>query len=201
MTSATVVNEDGTVGVSGFGSGSGSGSGGFTSDGGQHHHQGPFSHSTAGWNDFDQASAEEVFRSAMQDKTIVSETIELYVSDLQDQIEEVGTAMDNGDWSTVRDIAYENKGLIVGIVVPVVALLRWPWLAMVALRGLVAAPAVLWGIMVRSGFSLNPVLVWKIVVRVMHSERERLLRKKASQKATNATTKRSRRNRQQRRSK
>ena len=105
----------------------------------------------------------------------------------------------------MREVALENAGLIVGVVVPIVLVLRWPWLAATALRLLIRAPAVLLGEMLRSGFRLNPAVVWRMLVSAARSKRERLLRKRAQHRTANtkpgATSgSNSRRNRQQRRS-
>lgn len=112
-----------------------------------------------------QKEAEATFNDVWDDIEVVKEAISTIGRDVQDEVEMVLTAARAGDWKTVWESANENKGFIVGVLLPLAVVLRFPAAVFLALRA--AGAVVPWVIvpLVRTGHAAAVTrMLWKRIV-------------------------------------
>lgn len=121
-----------------------------------------------------QQHAEDVFRSVSEDADIVKEAIQGLVEDIQDEFTYAAECVQRGDWNEVWRIIKDNKGVILGFVLPVALIFRFPALVLLVGRLALAASQVLLVGLLRQG-NLPRVMhwVWKRIVAVAASRTRR----------------------------
>mmetsp|Transcript_1390 Transcript_1390/g.3207 ORF Transcript_1390/g.3207 Transcript_1390/m.3207 type:complete len:355 (+) Transcript_1390:102-1166(+) len=84
------------------------------------------------------SSAEEVWDAAAKDAAAMAEAFGNYLQEQAQEVEkDINTFSDaayRSDWPVAREIAMRRKGLILGVAVPLLVVLRWPAAAVAALR-------------------------------------------------------------------
>ena len=121
-----------------------------------------------------EAHSEEIFNSVQRDFEIIQEALAMYLHDLYEEAQFAYEASLRGDWDDVWDVVKYNKGLIFGIIVPSVVILRFPALLGVAARlGFAAANMVLAGLL-RSGQLQNAgYILWRRMVDMSLHQKKR----------------------------
>ena len=120
-----------------------------------------------------QKQAEDIFQSMLQDLEIINEAWKAYTEDLATDINYAVTAVsEKNDWKPTLAMINNNKGLLLGIILPTIALLRFPFLVTFTLR-LVAGtvPLFITGL-VRSGHAPRVAAwLWNQIVLLAKSRR------------------------------
>ena len=121
-----------------------------------------------------QQHAEDVFRSVSEDADIVKEAIQGLIEDIQDEFNYAADCVQRGDWKEVGRVVKDNKGVILGFILPVALIFRFPALVLLVGRLALAASQVLLVGLLRQG-NLPQVMhwVWKRVVAVAASRTKR----------------------------
>lgn len=119
------------------------------------------------------ASAEDIFSSVQRDVEVIQEAFVSYLSDLSAEIQLGYTASTQGDWETVWDVVKYNRGIILGIVVPSIVILRFPFLFGLVARFAFAGSNIILAGLLRSG-QLHDFgyTLWKLMVDM--SQRQKL---------------------------
>ena len=107
-----------------------------------------------------QQEQEDMFKSVWADFGV-----EDYITNLKEELSgAVEDVKKRGDWTRVHEFASEHRVLILGVVVPLAAALRFPGLVMAGLRVALFVPGVLWA-------SLPPIVklavgshLWRLLV-------------------------------------
>ena len=120
------------------------------------------------------AHSEEVFNSVQRDFEVIQEAFAMYLQDLYEEAQFAYEASLRGDWNDVWDVVKYNKGLILGVLVPSIVILRFPALIGVAARlGFAAANMVLAGLL-RSGQLQNAgYILWRRMVDISLNQKKR----------------------------
>jgi hypothetical protein len=125
----------------------------------------------------DQASAshsEDIFNAVQRDAEIIQEAFALYAKDIYEEMKFAYEASIKGDWAGVWDVVKYNKGLILGVVLPSIVILRFPALFAVAARlGFAAANMVLVGLLRAGQLSNAGYYLWKQMVDLSMHQKER----------------------------
>jgi curved DNA-binding protein CbpA len=141
------------------------------------------------YRQYDDKWAEQVFKETMEDTEILRETVSLFVQDLQEQLNEAQMAYKSNDYKTMERIARDNIGLIVGVVVPGVLLLRFPAAVVAGMRVAWSASIALGVAAIRMGWGPIVIpLLWKEVVNLMDRKRKRLWLKKKEREKKNSSS-------------
>ena len=121
-----------------------------------------------------EAHSEEVFNSVQRDFEIIQEAFSMYLHDLYEEAQFAYEASLRGEWNDVWDVIKYNKGLILGVLVPSIVILRFPALIGVAARlGFAAANMVLAGLL-RSGQLQNAgYILWRRMVDISLNQKKR----------------------------
>ena len=162
------INEDGTVSGPAYGGGGAA----YGNTGGSYSHE----------------SATDMFTKIMQDEAVIREALGLWTDDIKSQMSEAFDAAGRGEWSVVKRVASDNKGLIFGIMVPTFVLVRYPALAIAMTRYALAGFQVILVAMVRGGVTINPGFIWQHLVNIALRERQRLLIKKREANKSSSNT-------------
>lgn len=121
------------------------------------------------YNNQNPESPEESFRkmwSELSDVDVIIETVRSYSEDLMTDISEAVKEADKGNFTPAYEVIRDNRGLILGIIVPVALVLRFPLLVTGAFRVLFGLSQLIIVAVIRSGH--GPVLLnwlWSILTR------------------------------------
>jgi len=85
-----------------------------------------------------QANPEDVWDAAAKDAAAMAEAfgdfLQQQAAEIEKDVNAFSTAAYEGNWTTARELAMKRKGLIIGVAVPLLVVLRWPAAAVAALR-------------------------------------------------------------------
>lgn len=119
-------------------------------------------------------NAEDTFRDVQNDAYIVKEAFAEYIVELEEEFSYASSCAMKGDWKEVGVVVNANKGLILGIVLPIVLTLRFPLLIGWALRASFAAGQVLFVALLRSGnltYAAN--ILWENIIKLAKDKKDR----------------------------
>ena len=116
--------------------------------------------------------AKETFNGVWEDIDVIRDAVSLYGNDVKEEIEVVIAAARNGEWNRVWQSAKENKGLLLGVLLPVAVIFRFPALVFLALRTLASVVPILAIPLIRTGhFEVYSRWLWgRIVERAKHKK-------------------------------
>jgi DnaJ domain len=119
--------------------------------------------------------AQDVFRSVSEDMNVVMEAVRSYSDDLKEEFLYAVQCAQEGAWSEVWRVTKVNKGIVFGVILPLLVLFRYPPLIPWALRLVLGGSQLILLLLIRSGNVGTAVrLLWQQVVRI---SRERLSRR------------------------
>ena len=129
---------------------------------------------------YDERDAEETFNDVWSDVEVVKEALSHYITDVKDEVESVIDAAKARDWARVWEAVKANKGFLLGVVLPVAVLFRFPVLIVVALRAATAVLPVIVLHLVRTGNAeIATRWLWgRIVTEARNKARDAAMKRK-----------------------
>lgn len=110
--------------------------------------------------------AEETFNGVWSDVVVLKDAMASIAEDVQEEAEMVFEAAKAGDWNTVWASAKENAGFIIGVVVPLAVVFRFPAAVFLALRAAGAVIPGIAGLLIRTGHASSiSRMIWSRVVK------------------------------------
>jgi hypothetical protein len=100
---------------------------------------------------YDERDAEETFNDLWSDIEIVKEAVSHYTNDVKEEVENVIDAAKAREWERVWDSVKANKGFLLGVLLPVAVVFRFPVLMAIALRAATTALPMIIVYLVRTG--------------------------------------------------
>lgn len=129
-----------------------------------------------GYNQYSHVDAEELFRKVQEDVDVIKQAFSDYIEEISSEISYATTAASRGEWSEVWEVVKSHKGLVFGVLVPSLVLLRFPALIAVVLRGGLFVSNLVFVALLRSGnVTTASRLLWQ---RMVALSRERNIRKR-----------------------
>ena len=121
-----------------------------------------------------QKHAEDIFKSVSEDADIVREAINSFIQDIQDEFTYTADCVSRGDWNEVWEITKNNKGVVLGVILPIALIFRFPWLIITVGRVLLAASQIILFSLLRQG-TLPQVAhyIWKRIVQLALEKNKR----------------------------
>ena len=121
-----------------------------------------------------QKHAEDIFKSVSEDADIVKEAINGFIQDIQDEFTYTADCISRGDWNEVWEITKNNKGIVLGVILPIALIFRFPWLIITVGRVLLAASQIILFSLLRQG-TLPQVAhyIWKRIVQLALARNKR----------------------------
>jgi len=120
------------------------------------------------------SSAEDIFNTIFQDAEVIREAWKNYMDDFLNDIDDAVDAVKfNNNWKPALKLVNDRKAVILGVVVPVAALLRFPFLITMAVTLATRVVPVVLTILIRSGHA--PVVarwLWMQLLRILKRRRE-----------------------------
>lgn len=133
---------------------------------------------------------EDTFSRVFHDSDVVKEAFESFKVEFQEEMNYLGDCLRRGDWSEAWTVAKEYKGVILGIVIPIAVLVRFPAMIAISLRFLVAGGVFMFEFVRRvDGLGEKSIgWLWKQIVKLAHVQNARTKQSSASRRtdSTNA---------------
>lgn len=108
------------------------------------------------------------------DVDVVKDALASYAEELQDELVFAAESARRGDWASVREVASAHKGLLLGVVLPVLLLLRYPPAVLAVLRlDWAGAQLAVAGLVYTGNLEVAAKMLWKQVVQRSEQQRER----------------------------
>jgi len=119
-------------------------------------------------------AARDTFNGVQEDVTVIKEALELYLTDIKEELHYAVDCVQHRDWNGLWELAKAHKGIIFGIVVPTALILRFPALILLAGRFGYAGLAFLVTALIRSGHIATVVhRLWRGIVQIAKARRQR----------------------------
>lgn len=112
-----------------------------------------------------QEAAKETFNGLWEDVGVISEAMVSIAKDVQEEVEMVLEAAKAGDWNSVWKSAKDNKGFIVGVLLPLAIVFRFPAAVFLAIRAAAIAIPYLLTPLLRFGYAtMITKQIWRRIV-------------------------------------